>query len=142
MSWQGPIRIGELGTDLVRPPESQGVYVISETKWVKEPTNKDHVIYVGKAGTLRWRLGEIVAVLLGFGPSGELRYLHGRARRIFHSNCHSDIAESAKLFLGWLEITSRECIDCEEAKLFDKFYPTGELNFAKKPKCSQHRLGK
>lgn len=136
-NWEGPIEVGKPTTDLARPPECQGIYVISERKWTDEPRLEADVRYVGKAGNLRWRLGQAVAVLLGFGPSGALRYFHGRARRIFRDICGSDIKKSATLFIGWRELTSGECVDCEEAKLFRKFYDTGKLSHAKMPKCSR-----
>ena len=139
MGWLGPLKIEEIGTDPLRPPESQGVYVVSETKWVGEPTKEAHVIYVGKAGTLRWRVGGLIAALLGFCPSGDRRYLHGKGRRIFNEKCHSSLAESAKLFVGWNPIPSEECIDYEEARLFHALYDGGHLIFTKVPACNKRK---
>jgi hypothetical protein len=123
------------------PPERPGVYVISEQSWTNAPGLEARVRYVGKASNLRYSLGQAVAVLLGFGPSGALRYFHGRSRRLFGDDppngYGSSIAKSKQLYIGWHPLTGGECIDCEEAKLFQKFHPTGILSFAKIPRCSR-----
>jgi len=139
MSWEGPIKIGEIASNDLRPPESQGVYVVSRSNWVEQPTKESSVIYVGQAGILRRRIGELVAALLGFAPSSERRYLHGKGRRIFNETCHAKIAESAELFVGWNPIKNGECIDYEEAKLFHALHGSGELIFKKIPRCNKPR---
>jgi hypothetical protein len=139
MKWEGPISIGEVVTNTLRPPESQGLYVVSKGKWTDEPTKEAHVIYVGQAGILRRRVGELVAALLGFAPSGELRYLHGKGRRIFNELCHANGAESAKLYVGWTSVAGDECLDYEEGRLFRAFYESGQLLFKKVPDCKSRK---
>jgi hypothetical protein len=139
MNWEGPLRIGEVATNTLRPPEGPGLYIISKEKWSERPDSAAHVIYVGQAGILRRRAGELVAALLGFSPSGDNRYLHGKGRRIFHELCNSSVAEGAKLFVGWVPLKSGDCIDYEEAKLFRTFHGGGELMFKKVPNCNNRK---
>lgn len=120
-SWQGPIQVKKVATDSQRPSESPGVYIVSKRGWSGRPTADAGILYVGKSDVLRWRVGALVAVLLGFGPEAdrprEQRYLHGKGRRIFHEECHSNVAESARLYIGWRytrffkvrAVASRDC---------------------------------
>src|ERR1043166_6769325 len=92
--WEGPIQIGSVGINHLRPSEKAGLYVISKSYWNGLPDTDAGILYVGQSNTLRRRIGEIVSVLLGFGPSPDMRYSHGKSRRIFHEECNSDIVES------------------------------------------------
>jgi hypothetical protein len=119
MKWEGPIQVGNLPTDMALiPPETKGVYVISDERWTQAPGPEALVRYVGKAGNLRYRL----TVLLGFGPSqlGKLRYFHSRSRRLFADNppagYGSSIVKTRNLFIGWRPLDGDECIDCVEAR--------------------------
>ena len=146
MRWMGPIQVGNTPSDQkMLPPESPGVYVISEQKWTGAPSEDARVRYVGKASNLRFRLGQSIAVLLGFGPptAGPNRYFHGRSRRLFDdrkpSGYDSNITATRKLFIGWHVLTDGECIDCIERQVFEEFEKTGLLSFARKPRCSRPR---
>ena len=121
--WEGPIQIGKVGTNFLRPSEKPGIYVTSKRGWSSQPNKKAGILYVGKGGILRWRVGTLVAVLLGFAPEPNSRYLHGKARRIFHKECSSDIANSAKLYVGWRVIADGDCVDWREAELFHQLSP-------------------
>lgn len=72
MNWTGPYQLRSLldcrgGTpDCNLPPESPGLYVITERAWTDHPAQTDNVLYVGKSVSLRSRIGDFISSLCGF----------------------------------------------------------------------------
>ena len=114
-----------------RPPESAGVYVISERPWNEMPNKSSGIIYVGQARYLRSRIGALLCDLLGFTgdeySDGEA-YEHGGGHFLWHHYCIAHAVEPSNLYVGWC--SPCRCLDCAEAKLRDlmdirwNWYPT------------------
>ena len=114
-----------------RPPESAGVYVISERLWNEMPNKSSGIIYVGQARYLRSRIGALFCDLLGFTgdeySDGEA-YEHSGGHFLWHYYCVAHAVEPSSLYVGWC--SPCKCLDCAEAKLRDlmdirwNLYPT------------------
>ncbi len=135
-SWTTAYRIGNyLGSVIrdqgARPPDSAGVYVVSERSWDETPSRSSGIIYVGQARYLRSRIGSLLCDLLGFTGDeygeGEA-YEHSGGHFLWHHYCIAQAAEPSRLYLGWC--STFRCSDCAEARLRElmKFrwnlYPT------------------
>ena len=136
LCWTGVCRIGDYLSNVIRdrdsrPPESSGVYVVSERPWHEMPTKASGIIYVGQARYLRRRIGELLCDLLGFTgddySDGEA-YAHRRGRVLWRYYCIAHAVEPSSLYLGWC--SHCKCLDCAEAKLRElmevrwNLYPT------------------
>ena len=121
--WEGVCRIGDYLSNVMRdrdsrPPESLGVYVLSERPWDEMPTKASGIIYVGQARYLRRQIGELLCDLLGFTGDdycdGEA-YAHRRGQFLWRYYCIAHAVEPSSLYLGWC--SPCKCPDCAEAKL-------------------------
>jgi len=134
--WTGACRIGDYLSNVIRdrdsrPPDSSGVYIVTERPWYEMPAKTSGIIYVGQARYLRRRIGEMLCDLLGFTGdeySGGEAYEHRGGHFLWHYFCIARAIEPSSLYLGWC--SPCRCLDCAEAKLSElmdirwKLYPT------------------
>lgn len=102
--------IADYLNDLVRnqnaiPPDSEGVYVVSMRSWVGILGKSSGIVYVGKARSLRHRIGELLCDL----------YDHRGDHFLWHHCCTARGLEPSSLYLGWY--APCRCPDCAEVKL-------------------------
>ncbi len=134
--WTRACRIGDylgnvIGDRDSRPPESAGVYVVSECPWEEMPSKSSGIVYVGQAKYLRSRIGALLSDLLGFTgddySDGE-SYEHSGGHFLWHYYCIAHVVEPSSLYVGWC--SPCRCLDCAEAKLRElmdirwNLYPT------------------
>src|ERR1700687_5924447 len=129
MNWQEPYLLRDwlsqpfLHRDR-RPPESDGIYVLSERHWNRQPEAQAGILYVGQAQFLRDRIGRLVAEILGFtgdNPSYGGSYYHSGGHRLWHGHCLKMNTEPIEFFLGWY--AKPQCLDCGETGLIRLFSP-------------------
>jgi hypothetical protein len=142
MTWIGPFKIGDMldnshNDSLPKPPESNGVYVVSRKPWAcgEEPTKECKPLYVGsntgKSARFRTRIGDLIAD--GFGYYGEKTGHHSGGQSI-HVYCKEHNVNLKELYIGWVE--ECVCARCEENNLYKKLEPP--LNKKKPSKCNDH----
>ena len=138
MPWIGPYTFGQLlsGLEQPRPPEANGVYLVSLESWSLEPTQECKPLYVGtntrNVNRFRTRVGDLVADLLGFfvsGPNG-----HHSGGQTLHKYCEENAVNPNDLYIRWL--SDCDCPTCKEGEVYDKINPS--LN-KKRPRCTRHR---
>jgi hypothetical protein len=74
MAWTGPFQLRDYidrsGGASPLPPESKGVYVVTERDWnpaAHEPPQTSGILYIGRHLTnVRARIGDLISSLLGF----------------------------------------------------------------------------
>jgi len=123
--WTGPFRIRDYLCHVVRdhrarPPDSPGLYLLSQRSWQRSPAGRTDVLYVGRAMYLRYRVGQFLSDLLGFtsdDPAEEEAYQHRGGHQMWHRYCVGRRIEPADLYLAWCALA--QCLDCAEAKLLE-----------------------
>ena len=142
MAWSVPLKIIDYLSDParqqhLRPPETPGVYVISERCWAgAEPAKSAGVLYVGQSGYLRYRIGQLSADMLGFtgdNPGYSGSYYHSGGHQIWH-HCLGHNAPAHLLYFAWY--ANCHCLDCAEIGLIRLLAPS--LNRARPGTCVQH----
>ena len=107
--WVGPFTVRELLEGVVDgtveyPPESNGVYLVTEHCWSGEPDKNSGPLYVGsntgKRRRFRTRVGELIAHVLGFycDETGH----HSGGQRL-HEYCVDNEINPLDLYIGWFE---------------------------------------
>ena len=95
MKWTGPYTIDELLDSILhpahpRPPESDGVYLISKVEWSGEPAKDCIPLSVGsntgRSKRFRTRIGDLIADMFGFftddtGHHSGGQSLHGYCKK-------------------------------------------------------------
>ena len=123
LSWTSACRIGDYLSNVIRdrdsrPPESAGVYVVSERPWDEMPSKSSEILYVGQAKYLRSRIGALLCDLMGFTgdeySEGEA-YEHSGGHFLWHYYCIAHAVEPTNLYLGWC--SPCRCLACAEVKL-------------------------
>ena len=138
MGWEGAFSIEELLQDtltaeLPRPPEDNGIYVVTEFPWTEEPSASARVLYVGtttgRKPRFRTRIGDLIADMFGF--YGEKTGHHSGGQSL-NEYCRAHEIHPLKLFIGWLrDVPNRRDYECH---YFDLLKPL--LN-KKKPSDSK-----
>ena len=130
--WVGPFRIEDLlkdvlTTNLPRPPEHHGVYVVSERPWKGQPATDTGVLYVGtttgKSPRFRTRIGDLIADLFGFfcDQTG-----HSSGGQSLYEYCTTNKVHPFNLWIGWIsEVPNR-------ADVADHLFTTLEPRLNKK----------
>jgi hypothetical protein len=129
MSWEGPRYLKDwLSQPLLnrnlRPPETAGIYIVTERSWNGTPDVNAGVLYVGQTRYLRDRVGRLIAEILGFtteisGYSGS--YYHNGGHCLWTDYCLKQNVEPLTLHVGWL--LGCHCLNCAESELIKKFNP-------------------
>lgn len=140
MKWTGPYTIDELLDSCMvpnhpRPPESDGVYLISEASWAGHPTPNCHPLYVGsntgKSRRFRTRVGDLIADLFGFFGKTTSHHSGGKSLHVY---CQRHGIHPKMLYIGWVEKCS--CMRCTETAIYGEFRPI--LNRNKPSRCKKH----
>ena len=140
--WTRAYRIGDYFGNVIRhrdsrPPESEGVYVVSEDPWDEIPNKSSGIIYVGQARYLLSRIGALLCDLLGFTgdeySEGEA-YEHSGGHFLWHYYCLANSVEPSNLYVGWC--SPCRCLDCAEARLRESIDLRWNL-YRNKP-CEHH----
>lgn len=124
MGWEGPYRIRGFLNELVqrpelRPPDSAGIYVLSQKSWKEVPDEKCGLLYVGQSQYLRFRMGELFSDLLGVTPDSfddEEAYKHRGRQADWHWHCLRKHVSPPALWIGWYE--APRCLNRAEINLF------------------------
>ncbi len=140
MEWIGPYTIDELLDSVLdpshRPPESDGVYLISEKSWTGQPTSVCDPLYVGsntgKSKRFRTRIGDLIADMFGFFGSETGHHSGGES---LHKHCRSKQLNPKQLHIAWLENCS--CVRCVENEIYDQLEPS--LNKNRPTRCKEHQ---
>ena len=141
MKWIGPYTIDELlGSFLKsshpRPPESDGVYLVSMKTWNRYPTKECIPLYVGsntgQSKRFRTRIGDLIADIFGF--FGDETGHHSGGQTI-HKYCKQKSLNPNELYVGWIE--GCNCVRCAENKLYKELEPC--LNKSRPTRCNKHR---
>jgi len=140
MNWIGPYTIDGL-LDLFlapsqpRPPESKGVYVVSEKEWFRSPTKNCEILYVGsntgKSKRFRTRIGDLIADMFGFFGEETGHHSGGIA---LNKYCQEKIISPKNLYIGWTQIDG--CVRCAENQIYDDLRP--KLCSNRPPRCKLH----
>jgi len=142
MKWIGPYTIDELLDSCLapshpRPPESNGVYLISQNSWSGQPTQDCVPLYVGsntgKSERFRTRIGDLIADMFGFFGDETGHHSGGQS---LHRYCTENQLNPKKLYIGWVEKCA--CSRCTENKLYDQLHPL--KNKSRPPRCKVHKL--
>ena len=142
LCWTGACRISEYLTNVVRardsrPPDSSGVYVVTERPWHEMPAKTSGILFVGQAIYLRRRIGQLLCDLLGFTgdeySDGEA-YEHSGGHLLWHYYCIARAIEPSSLYLGWC--SPCKCLDCAEAKIRELM--DGQWNLYPTRLCERH----
>lgn len=140
MAWHGAYQIRTylescVEEDHDRPPESSGVYVVTQKRWRTEPNHRSGVLYIGgntgQSARFRTRLGDLIADMLGF--FGDSTGHHSGGRRLW-GWCRTERINPLDLYIGWQ--SGVECHRCAEIDMFRELKPL--LNKNRPPKCTQH----
>ncbi len=141
MEWKGPFTIDELLDSFLepsreRPPERDGVYVISERSWEAEPTIECNPLYVGsntgKSERFRTRIGDLIADMFGFYGAATTHHSGGQTLNRY---CGEKHLSPRVLYIGWVEKCT--CSRCVENDLYDCLKP--ELNKKRPARCKKHK---
>lgn len=137
--WSGPYTIHDLLTRFVhdsrgRPPEEQGVYLVSRKTWKGIPDDRCVPLYAGSttggSPRFRTRIGDLLADIFGF--YGEATGHHSGGQSL-HKWCKRNKVDPGKLYIGWVTTT---CVRCEENDVFDRLDPL--LNRNRPSRCKGH----
>jgi hypothetical protein len=142
-TWVGPLTIdqlldGSLDGSCPKPPEANGVYLISQKRWNGSPTPDCTPLYVGgnerNPKLFRKRIGDLIADMFGFfSPGVDNAGHHGPAQRL-HDYCGQHRINPKSLYIGWLKNCT--CYRCVENDLYDKLKPS--INKKRPGRCQRH----
>jgi hypothetical protein len=102
----------------------RGIYIVTERSWTGTPQAEAGILYIGQTGSLRYRVGHLVAEILGFtneAPGSVFSYFHSGGHTIWTDYCLQQNVEPLTLNIGWT--TKFECLNCAESELIRKFNP-------------------
>lgn len=110
LCWTRAYLIGDYLSNLIRdrdsrPPNSEGVFLVSERPWDEMPSKFSGIVYVGQSESLRRRIGQLLCDL----------YDHHSDHFLWHHCCTARGLEPSRLYLGWG--APCRCPDCAEVKL-------------------------
>ena len=140
MEWIGAYSIDALLDSFLtplhpRPPEANGVYVISKNPWNGQPTRDCIPLYVGsntgKSKRFRTRIGDLIADMFGFFGDDTGHHSGGQS---LHAYCKENHLNPKKLYIGWVEKCS--CVRCMENRVYDQLKPL--LNKNRPTRCKEH----
>ncbi len=140
MEWMGPYLIDVLLDSFLidshpRPPEGDGVYLISEKPWKGKPEIGCVPLYVGgntgKSKRFRTRIGDLIADMFGFFGDDTAHHSGGQT---LHKYCMDKRVSPKNLYIGWLE--KCKCVRCAENKVYDELQPL--LNKKRPSRCREH----
>lgn len=140
LKWVGPYTIDELLDSFLkssypRPPEVNGVYLISKNRWDEQPTSKCIPLYVGsntgRSKRFRTRIGDLIADMFGF--FGDETGHHSGGETIY-DYCKKEQLNPKKLYIAWVENCG--CVRCVENKVYDELGPS--LNKNRPTQCKEH----
>lgn len=141
MNWIGPFKIQDFLTGMANrtlptPPTKDGVYLVSDRAWVKEPSKACGPLYVGgnTGGSPRFltRMGDLIADMFGFFCDETGHHTGGQSLRKY---CHENNLNPQNLWIGWAEGIT--CGRCGEVEMHNRLDP--KLNKKKPPECKKHR---
>jgi len=142
VGWVGPYQIGSYLASAVRfadsrPPETSGVYVVSERPWGDVPDRACGLLYVARAAYVRYRIGQLLCEMCGFTSDTveEEAYGHRGGHALWHRYCQPRQREPLGLYIGWC--CDCACLDCAEIKLAEML--TVRLNVLTVRSCSSHQ---
>ena len=136
--WVGPFRLRDLLEHCMDdnqpwPPESKGVYVVSERRWRKAPNKRAGILYVGgnTSGSPLFltRVGSLIADMLGF-------WWHHSGGQSLYNHCKDKGLHPLSLYLGWAE--NVRCCRCAEAEVYFALKPPREICKRMPARCKQH----
>jgi len=134
--WVGPFRLRDLLEHCMDesqpwPPESNGVYVVSERPWSSAPTKEAGILYAGgntsESPLFLTRVGSLIADMLGF-------WWHHSGGQSLYKYCTEKGLHPLDLYLGWVE--GIPCSRCAEAEVYRTLKPL--LSKRVPPRCSTH----
>src|SRR5262249_40062412 len=126
--WVGPFRLRGLLEHCMDerqpwPPESNGVYVVSERSWSGVPTKAAGILYAGgntsQSPLFVIRVGLLISGMVRLYPGGLRRYSGGRW---LYGYCTEKGFPPLDLFLGWVE--GIPCSRCAEAEVHRALEPS------------------
>jgi hypothetical protein len=141
MKWMGPYTIDQLldsisTTSRPRPPEADGVYLISQKAWTGRPSIDCIPLYVGsntgQSKRFRTRIGDLIADTFGFFGTETGHHSGGQT---LHRHCKKNALSPKDLYIAWREGCG--CVRCMENRLYDELRP--RLNRNRPARCKQHR---
>jgi len=140
MEWIGPYTINELLDSFLnrshpRPPEVDGVYMISKKPWVGQPTSNCVPLYVGsntgKSKRFRTRIGDLIADMFGFFGTETGHHSGGQT---LHEYCVKEQLNPKRLYIAWVKNCG--CVRCIENKIYNQLQPS--LNKNQPTGCKKH----
>lgn len=138
MVWRGPYQITKLLRQInLRPPEENGIYLISRKMWRQEPSIRCFPLYIGsnsgRVTSFRMRIGDLIADMFGFYGTDEVGH-HSGAQRL-HEYCLQENISPKQLYIGWTE-GHDVCLRCAENQYYDSLTPLFNMN--RPERCRQH----
>jgi hypothetical protein len=138
--WVGPFRLRDLLEHCMDetqpwPPESNGVYVVSERHWSGAPTKAAGILYAGsntsQSPLFVIRVGSLIADMLGFFTN---EFGHHSGGQSLYGYCTTKGLHPLDLYLGWVE--GIPCSRCAEVEVHRALEPS----LCKKvpAKCNNH----
>ena len=140
MKWIGPYTIDELLDSFLdssrhRPPETNGVYLVSQKRWDGSPTLDCFPLYVGsntgKSKRFRTRIGDLIADMFGFFGTETGHHSGGET---LNGYCKQHQLNPKKLYIGW--IIECCCVRCAEHQSYEQLKPS--LNKKRPARCKVH----
>ena len=141
MKWIGPFRIDELlnrcfESSFPKPPEANGLYLISTKAWNGQPTKDCDPLYVGsntgKSKRFRTRIGDLIADTFGFFGTETAHHSGGQT---LYGYCQKENLNPKQLYIGWL--AGCDCMRCVENDIYDELQPS--LNKSRPTRCNEHK---
>jgi hypothetical protein len=122
MSWSKPIKIRSLIEKSIKnlsneiPPEKEGIYIITEKFFEKNPDHSCNPRYVGRASYLIRRIGDLLSDILGFYIKSldHVKKGHHSGGQTIHSKCIEINKDPLDLYISW-----KVCNNSEEEE--DKY---------------------
>jgi hypothetical protein len=136
--WVGSFTIEQLMSncmnDVFRPSASNSVYLVSKEPWESHPSGGCDPLYVGGSTQLRFRIGDLIADMLGFFPPR-----HHPGGQSLYDYCKRNSLSPLYLHIGWLDKCG--CTECAEYYFWEELEP--ELNVrAPQRKCKHVGKGR
>jgi hypothetical protein len=118
-----------------KPPESNGVYLISLKPWNNQPTKECVPLYVGsntgRSPRFRTRIGDLIADMFGFFGSETGHHSGGQS---LNNYCKEHKLNPKNLYIGWVKKCG--CLRCAENSIYNHLNPL--LNKNRPSKCREH----
>lgn len=141
MAWTGPFQLrpylDQAGGASPLPPESMGLYLVTERYWnpahTKDPPQAAGILYVGRhLGNLRARIGDLISSLLGF--HGRIAGRNPGGISISDALLRQNGISPLELWIAWNDRFSgiRDVIDGEKDLIY-RLQPTFNKRHRKRP---------